>query len=126
MKIKEGEFIRTNRGNIGKLDEIRLGFNKDTQKYQDIFELDNGLWTISDYIVNHSFNIIDLIEPGDILKYKIKDFNFNSKGIVYIEYDLKKGEYYKIVNGHRLEEIQIIGILTHEQYERNCYRLEDD
>lgn len=35
--IKVGEYIRTNKGNIGKIIEIRLGFNKDTQLYQDIY-----------------------------------------------------------------------------------------
>lgn len=35
-KIDVGEYIRTNKGNIGKIIEIRLGFNKDTQLYQDI------------------------------------------------------------------------------------------
>ena len=52
--IEVGEYVRTNKGNIGKLIEIRLGFNKDTQTYQDIYKLDNGLWTILDYIVKHS------------------------------------------------------------------------
>ena len=30
-KIDVGEYIKTNKGNIGKIIEIRLGFNKDTQ-----------------------------------------------------------------------------------------------
>lgn len=36
-KIEVGEYVRTNKGNIGKIVEIRLGFNKDTQLYQDIY-----------------------------------------------------------------------------------------
>lgn len=35
--IKVGEYIRTNKGNIGKIIEIRLGFNKGAQLYQDIY-----------------------------------------------------------------------------------------
>lgn len=41
--IKVGEYIRTNKGNIGKIIEIRLGFNKDTRLYQDIYILDNDM-----------------------------------------------------------------------------------
>ena len=77
-------------------------------------------------IVKHSFNIIDLIESIDILVFKIKGCDFISRGIVYEEYDASKGEFYYIVNGHRLEEIQIIKILTHEQYERDCFVVEEE
>ena len=77
-------------------------------------------------ILKHSFNIIDLIEPIDILVFKIKGCDFISRGIVYEEYDASKGEFYYIVNGHRLEEIQIIKILTHEQYERDCFVVEEE
>lgn len=104
-KIKVGEYVRTKKGKIFKYGKGRAYIGKDNE------------------IVSHSFNIKELIEPQDILKYKIKDFNFNSKGIVYEKYDPKKGEYYKIVDGYRPEEVQIIEILTHEQYERNCYKI---
>lgn len=49
--IEVNEYVRTNKGNIGKVVEIRLGFNKDTQLYQNVYMLDNGLWTILEYIV---------------------------------------------------------------------------
>ena len=35
--IEVNEYVRTNKGNIGKVVEIRLGFNKDLQVYQDIY-----------------------------------------------------------------------------------------
>lgn len=125
MEIKENEFVRTDNGifKVTKIDGLYIYLDKQyfDNQYQTIRDV-----TFKERIVKHSFNIKDLIEPRDILEYKIKDFNFNSKGTVHEEYDQKKGEYYKIVNGYRLEEVQIIGILTHEQYERNCYRLEDN
>ena len=64
-EIEIGEYVRTDKGKIGKVVEKRLGFNKDLQVYQDIYKLDNGLWTILDYIVKHSKQLIDLIEEGD-------------------------------------------------------------
>lgn len=124
MEIKENEFVRTDNGifKVTKIDGLYIYLDKQyfDNQYQTMRDV-----TFKERIVNHSFNIKELIEPQDILKYKIKDFNFNSKGIVYEKYDPKKGEYYKIVSGHRPEEVQIIEILTHEQYERNCYRLEE-
>lgn len=41
--IEVNEYVRTNKGNIGKVVEIRLGFNKDTQLYQNVYMLDNRL-----------------------------------------------------------------------------------
>ena len=34
--IEVGEYVKTNKGNIGKVVEIRLGLNKDTELYQTI------------------------------------------------------------------------------------------
>ena len=34
-KIEVNEYVRTNKGNIGKIVEIRLGFNKDLQALAD-------------------------------------------------------------------------------------------
>ena len=113
--LKVGEYVRTKNGKIDKVINNNYYMSQYIECEKRIVDKEN--------IVNHSFNIKELIEPQDILRYKIKDFNFNSKGIVYEKYDPKKGEYYKIVNGHRPEEVQIIEILTHEQYERNCYKI---
>ena len=68
-KIEINEYVRTNKGRIGKVAEIRLGFNKDLQVYQDIYILDNGLWTILDYIVKHSKQRIDLIKVRRFCKW---------------------------------------------------------
>lgn len=130
MEIKVGEYVRTKDGIIAKVTDILKEYCIDCDN--DVFDLYYGPmmeipWEyIEEYIVKHSFNIKELIEPLDILGFKIKDFSFNNKGIVYKEYDARKGKYYNIVNGHCLEEVQIIKILTHEQYERDCYVVEED
>lgn len=118
MKIKENEFIRTKTGKIDKVINNNYYMSQYIECEKRIVEKEN--------IVKHSFNIIDLIEPIDILVFKIKGCDFISRGIVYEEYDASKGEFYYIVNGHRLEEIQIIKILTHEQYERDCFVVEEE
>lgn len=122
MEIKENEFVRTDNGifKVTKIDGLYIYLDKQyfDNQYQTIRDV-----TFKERILKHSFNIIDLIESIDILVFKIKGCDFISRGIVYEEYDASKGEFYYIVNGHRLEEIQIIKILTHEQYERNCYKI---
>ena len=125
MEIKENEFVRTDNGifKVTKIDGLYIYLDKQyfDNQYQTMRDV-----TFKERIVNHSFNIIDLIEPIDILVFKIKGCDFISRGIVYEEYDASKGEFYYIVNGHRLEEIQIIKILTHEQYERDCFVVEEE
>lgn len=74
-EIEVGEFVRTDKGNIGKVVETRLGLNKDTELHQTIYMLDNGLWTILDYIVKHSKQLIDLVEVRRFCKWKTNTQN---------------------------------------------------
>ena len=130
-KIEVNEYVRTNKGNIGKIVEIRLGFNKDLQLYQDIYKLDNGLWTILDYIVKHSKQLIDLIEAGDYINgYKviniIKNKINNNKLIAVgnMDYEFETVKELTETNGIKLlgnKDIQTI--LTKESYMANCYRV---
>ena len=136
-KIEVNEYVRTNKGNIGKIVEIRLGFNKDLQVYQDIYKLDNGLWTILDYIVKHSKQLMDLIEVGDYVNgYKviniIKNKINNNKLIAVgkMDYEFETVKELTETNGIKLlgnKDIQTI--LTKESYMANCYKVggeEDD
>jgi hypothetical protein len=99
-EIKVGEYIRTKKGKIFKYGKGRAYLGKDNE------------------IVNHSFNIKDLIEEGDIVNRQI---------VVYIEGEglvVERAEY--IFPYILIEEMEIKEILTHEQYERNFYRLENN
>ena len=112
--IEVNEYVRTNKGNIGKVVEIRLGFNKDTQLYQNVYMLDNGLWTILEYIVNHSKQLIDLVEVGDYvnghLVEEVRISCFDSLIFVH-EYEIE------------LREKDIKTILTKESYMANCSKV---
>jgi len=120
--IEVNEYVRTNKGNIGKVVEIRLGFNKDTQLYQNVYMLDNGLWTILEYIVKHSKQLIDLIGCGDIVnrhfiidKYEDVDEYGNDFWCLIIEDD-------SLLN-RSIREENIQTILTKEQFEANYYKV---
>mgnify|MGYP007024594893 CR=1 FL=1 len=118
-EIEVGEYVRTNKGNIGKVVEIRLGLNKDTELYQNVYMLDNGLWTILDYIANHSKQLIDLIEVGDFV---------NGRRIINEIWGEDDNNLYFEIEG-RFNKSQYIGendiktILTKEQFDVNCYEV---
>lgn len=98
--LKVGEYVRTKKGKIFKYGKGRTYLGKDNE------------------ILNHSFNIKDLIEEGDIVNRQI---------VVYIEGEglvVERAEY--IFPYILIEEMEIKEILTHEQYERNFYRLENN
>ena len=116
--IEVNDYVRTNKGNIGKVVEIRLGFNKNTQLYQKIYMLDNGLWTILEYIVNHSKQLTDLIEAGDLCYYKVHGLDTIHKNFAVVNHQGKMQLYF-----YSLEQIEIIKILTHEQIDLNCYKV---
>lgn len=130
-EIEVKEYVRTNKGNIGKVVEIRLGLNKDTELYQTIYILDNGLWTILDYIVKHSKQLIDLIEVGDFVNgYRVlaikSSIYENSKRILIYRNEREKYErwiYIQEYNGRIKTQDDIVVILTKEQYMANCYKV---
>lgn len=118
-KIEVNEYVRTNKGNIGKIIEIRLGLNKDTQLYQDIYILDNGLWTVLDYIVKHSKQLIDLIEVGDIVKDK-----YNKYEVAFVKDNKIYCNDYNLDDSLiTLREQDIKAILGREQFEAKCYKV---
>lgn len=142
MKIEVGMYVRgkyySYRGKIGK---IIKNYNNDLEiAYKaGILKTTVGSFIDDNYDINGrqyvaSFNIIDLIEDGDILllfdkeyeeKYKaevvIDQENF--KNIINYEQDtLLNLEYELITNEH----IELLGILTKEQFEQMCYEIGED
>lgn len=76
-------------------------------------------------ITKHSKNLIDLIEDTDIVEVEISEewvikedsIRFIIVGQTYVAQEIKEA----LENGI----YKIKTILTHEQYEKNCYRLEE-
>ena len=119
MEIEVEEYVRTKDGKIATFD--RYSSRKETSIYKSPFncfiKLPNRKTPLQchrDYIVNHSKNIIDLIEVGDYV---------NGKRIHKID----KGQNYCYLyygNCKTFVDYQIKTILTKEQYESNCYTVE--
>lgn len=121
MEIKENEFVRTDNGifKVTKIDGLYIYLDKQyfDNQYQTMRDV-----TFKERIVKHSFNIKELIEDKDIIKVKTKE-----NAILMIGFDEKTIDikYKEIIEEIENGEYELLEILTHEQYERNCYRLEE-
>ena len=121
MEIKVGEYVRTKNGLIGKVNKIELkgsGVRFGGEFLTDeIIQFNDGKIyerrVKTQQIFKHSFNLIDLIEVGDYV---------NLERILDIT-----GDYIRttetIHNKFWLAK-NIYSILTHEQYNANCYTVE--
>lgn len=127
MDIKNGEYVRTDKGNIGKLVEIRCGKSEDGEKLVDVYFLDNVIWTLRKYILKHSFEPIDLIEAGDYVNgHKVYE---SDDGLVIFNID--DFEYFVNPMGLELDKYRVVlewqdenyfkSIVTKEQFERAKY-----
>ena len=115
--IKVGEYVRTRSGKIDKV----INNNYYMPQY---IECEKSLLYKED-IVNHSKDIIDLIEIGDIVEIELSE-EFVEKedkkvltqiGEVYTKETLQKDIDNGIIT-------KILTILTKEQYMQNCYTVE--
>lgn len=136
-KIEVGEYVKTEDGKIRKIkkfyiDNVTVAHGMQQTYYycgfydgsfissESYFSLQEKLNNI---IVKHSKNIIDLIEVGDIIDWRTEDNSyyginevinrFGTIGVYAEEYDACIP----------LNEIIIKKILTHEKYEKECYRI---
>ena len=115
MEIKENEFIRTKTGKIDKVINNNYYMSQYIECEKRIVEKEN--------IVNHSKNIIDLIEIGDIVNgYRI-DERAEHDVLIHKAQGINRSGFMIPVAQYN-EEIKTI--LTHEQYERDCFVVEGE
>ena len=121
MKIEVGEYVRTKNGLFGKVNKIELagsGVRFGGEYLSDtIIQFNDGKIyerRVKDKnIAKHSKKIIDLMEVGDIV----------NNGYIYEIGNTEDGhKWVHNLNGLLLFEEDIETILTHEQYNENCYK----
>ena len=126
MDIEVNEYVRTKNKGIRKID--RIDNNKTINKYlyftgkEDFEGKEYGIIKTTD-IVKHSKQLIDLIEVGDIVKYKLKNLKHTNVTTVRLVQDARSNKEKKLIDGYNLEQIDILEILTKEQYNINCYKV---
>lgn len=119
-EIKVGDYIRTNIGTFDKIIKITI-----SDEDEDILYLGKNIFLYSDGMIKkHSKNLIDLVEVGDFVNGHLvadKDENTFDQKTIVTEVDGKNGGIRHLYTERRIETI-----LTHEQYERNCYHIKED
>lgn len=113
MEIKIDEYVRTDKG------YIFIEHNKMVQGLK-LLNIQYG------NIVKHSKDIKKLLQEGDLIKYKLKGINSIQKDFVKKYKDARSGKEELGIAYHKFEDIEILEILTHEQYTKNVYRVKED
>ena len=115
-EIKVGDFIRTNDGQIGKLIRIERDDIDTSLKWHVFNDAKNERYVNKPYITKYSKNKIDLIEVGDYV---------NGRKVMYIrDYkEFKRLDFDEDMDDYIYKE-DIKTILTKEQFEQNCYKLD--
>lgn len=121
-KIEVGEYVRTKKGRIDKVERFSVDLC--------VWHCENGMH-IDEYncvgthledIVNHSKQPIDLIEVKDLVCFKNKLQNIleNEEMIIHI---FNNDTLEEVKQAIEKGEIELLEILTHEQFEANCYKV---
>lgn len=110
-EIDPGEYVRTESGHIFEVD-------KEKKVLQGIKFLNVQYGKI----INHNKDIRKLIRIDDLLKYKV---NSNCTKIDNVKEFLNPttNKKYLGVSGWGLEQVEILEILTKEQFEQHCYEV---
>lgn len=118
MEIEVGEFVRTKSNGIKKVDIIFENKTVNRYGYETGSDWDGKWYSYikTTDIVKHSKQLIDLIEEGDYV---------NGERVENILQVSHKHNSIIVNDEEEITEEEIKTILTHEQYEKNCYRLEE-
>ena len=112
MDIEVNNYVRTKNGYIIRVDEYTNIFNLGyKEQYIDMETTIYGF--IYEEIVNHSKQLIDLIEVGDYVNGKLIYKIDKGSNYCYLYYD----------NCKTFVDYQIKTILTKESYMANCYKV---
>ena len=128
-KIEVGEYVRTEEGYIGILIEhipnalnyLKIDVGKEIRR--DNGMSDNYIYTRYGFQLKHSKQLIELIEVGDIIKYRIDNISttLETKGYIKGIVDIADEEMLQRIKSDK--NYNILEILTHEQFEANCYKV---
>lgn len=109
--IEVNEYVRTDKGYIFKVDEEKKNL-----------QIANFLYVEYGKMIKHSKQLIDLIENKDILKVRI------DKTIMFFGIDESTSDtkYKEIIKSIENGECELLEILTHQQFEANCYKVGEE
>ena len=123
-KIKVGEYVRTDKGEIAKVTSVAKEALKEilgANEYRNVGFCNTEPYVYGN-IVKHSKQLIDLIEVKDLICFKntlSSNTLENEEMIIHIFNNETLQEVKQAIED---EEIKIISILTKESYMVNCYK----
>ena len=123
-EIEVGEYGRTNKGKIFIFAWLQ---NLDGKRYTykvllgDGKRIENKFYYFNDgeKIVKQSRHLTDLIENKDVLKVRID----KTIMVFGIDEDTSDIKYKELIENIENGEYELLEILTHEQFEANCYKV---
>lgn len=92
-------------------------------KIDDLTEIMYKTDFLYNRIVKQSNNIIDLVQSGDIVKYKLKGLKRISIAKVINYIDARSDKELLLIEGYSLENVEILEILTKEKYNQECFKV---
>lgn len=125
MKINEGMYVRTEKGKISKIKWITAqkweGLENTVEasfmlENNESFEYPRDNFKASNYI-------IDLIEEGDYVNGQLVYYDEESECLGQNFVDADSNYYFESIT--KGGDYKIKTILTKEQYENNCYKVEE-
>lgn len=125
-EIKVGEYVRTKKYGIKKIEHLAVNPNVTVNKYRYYLGLDKdgdrcyGVLKTTD-IIKHSSNIIDLIQEGDIIEYKSDSFDDIFKEEVW---KTKENNIVYTIDGTEVNINSIKSIVTKEMMKSIEYRVD--
>lgn len=123
MKLEVGMYCRyKNFQNKIKIDKICEIIPADDMIVYDYIILEHdGL--LEHDIINASFDIIDLIKKGDIIRYRIDKVSLETKGYLTGVIDITDEE---MIEGIKEDKnYHVLQILTKEEFERKAYKVKE-
>ena len=123
MKLEVGMYCRyknfQNKIKIGKICEIIPA--DDMIVYDYIILEHDGL--LEHDIINASFDIIDLIKKGDIIRYRIDKVSLEIKGYLTGVIDITDEEMIESIKEDK--NYHVLQILTKEEFEKKAYKVKE-
>ena len=137
MGLKEGIYVRSDDGYIFKIKELlekgkyndsdnkivqRFRIDGMYQKNDDYIETD---YMYSDWVIKASYNIIDLIEVGDVIKFDITDTDNYADIQGYNCWEIScEEELNRVKEMIEMESAKLISIVTKERFESISYKVD--
>lgn len=118
INIEVGEYVRTKNGYIIKYKD---NINTNIFSCDDVLYVENSLFPDEEEIVNHSKNIIDLIEVGDIVKVFSDLHDIMGNQTFMVE---NKTHLNHLITGFNGGYFHLKSIVTKEQFKAIEYEVE--